>query len=188
MKLGLVGLLLLILSGCAGTQAASAPEAAANAVAPQAVTPPTYPSGDSLLVRENIRVVYGVGADNVRQGVGEGLFFVKRLIGNYDGAGITQEKRAVVVVLYNASAYWLLNDEAWTRLKPEGKLAGEKNPSAELVRELIAAGVHVEVCGTTLKMKGWTEADLLPGVKVVPGAYARIVDLQHLGFAYVGFD
>ncbi|MEZ4461474.1 MAG: DsrE family protein [bacterium] len=149
---------------------------------------PTYPDGSRLQVRENVRVVYGVGGDAARQGVGEGLFFARRLVENYEAAGIDAENRTVVVVLYNAAAYWLLNADAWKRAAPTGALAAETNPNEAIVAELLERGVHIEVCGTTLKKNKWRAEDLLPGVVVVPGAYARIVDLQQQGFAYVAFD
>lgn len=166
--------LLAMLSACASTPAPSASA--------------TIPPGDALQVREGIRVVYGVGADKSRDGVGEGLFFVNRLLENYERAQIPKAQRAVVVVLYNAAAYWLLNDQAWQAYQGPRQLNQEANPNVALIQSLIARGVRVEVCATTLKKKGWTPQDLLPGVHVVPGAYARLVDLQLLGFAYVAFD
>jgi hypothetical protein len=39
----------------------------------------------------------------------------------------------------------------------------------------------------TLKGKGWTGEDVLPGVKIVVGAYPRIIDLQLRGYAYIRF-
>ena len=57
-----------------------------------------------------------------------------------------------------------------------------------MISTLLKSGVRLEICGTTMKKNGWTKDDLLPGVVVVPGAFARIVDLQLQGFAYVAFD
>lgn len=181
-----VWMIAFVALGCGGSP--STPDTASQAVVESAPTWPAYPPGDALQVRQNIRVVYGVGADNARQGVGEGLFFVKRLVGNYDDAGIAPDQRTIVAVLYNESAYWLLNENAWTRTKPNGGLAGDANPNAALVQELLDRGVRVEICGTTMKKNGWTKEDLLEGVVVVPGAYARLVDLQHMGFAHIAFD
>jgi len=166
-------LIQFVLSGCA-----TSPEK----------TESGYPDGSSLQVKDNVRVVYGVGGDRARQGIGEGLFFAQRLIDGYDATQITPEQRTVVVVLYNNAAYWLLNDEAWLRTTPTGALTGPKNPNTEIVAELLKRGVHIEVCGTTMKKNKWTKEDLIPGVVVVPGAYARLVDLQLQGFAYVAFD
>lgn len=42
-----------------------------------------------------------------------------------------------------------------------------------------------EVCHVSLRGKGWSAADLLPGMTMVHGAYTRLIDLQHLGYAYI---
>ena len=159
------------------TSCATAPEPSAS-----------YPDGAQLAVTQNIKVVYGIGGDRQRQGVGEGLFFTQRLVQNYEKQGIPPEQRTVVAVLYNEAAYWLLNEQAWARTAPSGALAGPTNPNAQLISTLLKSGVRLEICGTTMKKNGWTKDDLLPGVVVVPGAFARIVDLQLQGFAYVAFD
>jgi intracellular sulfur oxidation DsrE/DsrF family protein len=38
-----------------------------------------------------------------------------------------------------------------------------------------------------MKAHGWTLNDLLPEVKIVPGALPRIIDLQLQGYAYLRF-
>jgi uncharacterized protein len=146
------------------------------------------PSGDTLQVKRDVRVVYGIRADDVRDGVGEGLFFVERLLDNYDREGVPAAQRQVVVVLYNDAAYWLLNPAAWAAYTGSRKLTGAQNPNRALISRLQERGVRVEVCGTTLKKKGWTSADLEPNIHVVPGAYARLIDLQLQGFASISFD
>lgn len=160
----------------------------ASCATPAVQSPNAYPDGGVLHVTQDVKVVYGIEGDRARQGVGEGLFFVQRLVQNYENQGITPEDRSVVVVVYGEAAYWLLNDTAWSAANLTGALAGASNPHVELVAELLKNGVHIEVCGSTLKQKGWTREDLLPGVVVVPGAIARLVDLQLQGFAYIGFD
>ncbi len=170
-------LLLTLLLAASLTACASPPQRAAD-----------LPPGDKLQTRQGVRVVYGVGADKAREGVGEGLFFVNRLLDNYDREGIPTAERQVVVVLYNEAAYWLLNPEAWTKYTGPRKLDAAQNPNLALLSSLQQRGVRVEVCGTTLKKKGWTPADLVPGIHVVPGAYARIIDLQLQGFAHIAFD
>jgi len=167
------------ISACATTPAAT-PTVTAPATAPL-----IYPSGAGLQKKTNLRVVYGVGEKKLRQGMGEGLFFAKRLIDAWQREGVADSERVFVVTVYNESAEWLLNDAAWKRAHPD--TPDSTNHSAALVAELIQRGVHVEVCGMTMKQKGWVEADLLPGIVVVGGAYARIVDLQHQGFAYIPF-
>jgi intracellular sulfur oxidation DsrE/DsrF family protein len=47
--------------------------------------------------------------------------------------------------------------------------------------------VSVEICNSTMKSKGWTGNDLLPGVTIVHDAYTRLIDLQHRNYAYIRF-
>ena len=63
----------------------------------------------------------------------------------------------------------------------------ERNPNRALIDELMNMGVALEVCDQTVKSHGWTKDDILPGVKVVPNAHPRIVDLELQGYAYIRF-
>lgn len=176
-------LFLLCMLAASSPLAASPPQTQQSAAAVTKV-----PSGDKLQVRTNIKVVYGISADKARMGVGEGLFFAQRLLDNYDQAKLPSAQRALVIVLYDQAAYWLLNERAWSKLGPGQALSSANHPNAKLSADLIARGARVEVCANTLKKKGWSADDLLPGVHVVPGALARIVDLQLSGFAHINFD
>jgi intracellular sulfur oxidation DsrE/DsrF family protein len=77
----------------------------------------------------------------------------------------------------------LLKDPAYRMAT--GK-SGE-NPNKKIVDELLDAGVKLELCKSTMQSHGWTEEDVLPGVKIVVGAYPRIIDLQLRGYAYIRF-
>ena len=48
-------------------------------------------------------------------------------------------------------------------------------------------GIELDVCGATMKTYGWTNEDLLPGLRVVPNAHIRVIDLQLQGYAYIRF-
>lgn len=175
--------LFVVVTGCAVSGCAT-PAAATEAAA----TPFAIPSPDTLHVKDGLKVVSGVGRKVLRKDVGEGLFFAERITDAWARAGIKEQDRLFVVIVYNDAAEWLLNDAAWARTHPAiDGAAPTTNPSAALVKKLQERGVQIEICGMTMKQKEWTDADLLPGVKVAPGAYSRIVDLQHHGFAYVPF-
>ena len=45
-----------------------------------------------------------------------------------------------------------------------------------------AAGVQVELCAETMRLNGWRNADILPGVKVNSGANFRLIELIQQGF------
>jgi len=52
----------------------------------------------------------------------------------------------------------------------------------------VKSGVQVELCEDTLRQKGVTAGELMPGVKIVVGAFPRLIDLQLHGYAYIKFE
>jgi intracellular sulfur oxidation DsrE/DsrF family protein len=48
--------------------------------------------------------------------------------------------------------------------------------------------VQIELCENTMQQKGVKPAELMPGVKLVVGAFPRLIDLQLQGFAYIKFE
>jgi len=136
-----------------------------------------------LKMKNEIKVVYQINRDNWRNGVGSGLLYIKKLLGTYNLMSIDVSKREVKAVLHGKAGYWLLNDKAYNEFN--GVNTG--NPNLNLVKELAKNGVSVELCSQTMKHFGWENKDLIPEVKIVAGAYARIIDLQLQGYAYIRF-
>jgi intracellular sulfur oxidation DsrE/DsrF family protein len=137
----------------------------------------------SLARKNDIRVVYQINTDGSKKGLHAGLFHVRKLINQYDKAGIPTDERQVHAVLHGDAAYHLLRDRPWA------KAAGRDgpNPNRDLVAELLRRDVSVEICAQTMDAKGWVPDDLLDGVEIVVGAFPRIIDLQHRGFAYIRY-
>ena len=46
---------------------------------------------------------------------------------------------------------------------------------------LIESGVQIEICESAMKQKGVEATELLPGVKLVIGAFPRLIDLATAG-------
>ena len=84
----------------------------------------------------------------------------------------------MVAVFHGAMGYALLNDDAYNKARK----TQNGNPYMNMIQHLIREGVQVEECGFTMKGNGWTNSDLLPGVKVNSGAEARIVQLVQEGY------
>ena len=59
------------------------------------------------------------------------------------------------------------------------------NPYKEQIAALQAAGVAVEMCAETMRLNGWSNTDLLPGIKVNSGANFRLVELIQQGFVEI---
>ena len=134
--------------------------------------------------RQNINVVYDVKDDVWEAGVGKALYFLNGLMGSYSSMGIPHDQVHISVIMHGATAYWLLNENAYQIHKND---AFDYNPNEHIVQELLAKGVSVEICNSTMKAKGWTEKDILPGVTIVHDAYSRLIDLQLRKYAYIRF-
>jgi uncharacterized protein len=138
----------------------------------------------SIDERKNIRVVYDVKEDLWQAGVGKGLYFLTGLINSYKSMGVAAEGIHISVILHGATAYWLLNEQAYQLAKGD---PFDYNPNEHIVQSLLSKGVSVEICNATMKAKGWTINDILPGVTVVHDAYSRLIDLQLRNYAYIRF-
>ena len=144
----------------------------------------TAPEKESpLTVKTDICVVCRVKDDLWKDGVGLGLACLRGLVADYRAAGVAPTEVHISAVFHGPAARWLLNDAAY-RTQTSGQT---ENPNKAIIRELVDLGVSLELCGQTMKEQGWTEKDVLPGVKVVVGAYPRIVDLELQGYAYLRF-
>lgn len=143
----------------------------------------SYPT-TNINERQNINVVYDVKDDVWEAGVGKALYFLNGLMGSYSSMGVSHEQVHISVIMHGATAYWLLNENAYQIHKND---PFDFNPNEHIVQELLAKGVSVEICNSTMKAKGWTEKDILPGVTIVHDAYSRLIDLQLRKYAYIRF-
>jgi intracellular sulfur oxidation DsrE/DsrF family protein len=60
---------------------------------------------------------------------------------------------------------------------------GEVNKTEELINKLVAKGIPVYMCQNTMRANGWKTADLIPGVKEVPGGVTAAIDYSLRGWA-----
>ena len=89
-----------------------------------------------------------------------------------------QTKARIVAIFHGESGYMLLDDAAYDRVRNWRGGNPYKPQLANLMRE----GVEIEECGYTMAVRGWSNAELLPDVKVNTGAAFRIVQLVQEGF------
>ncbi|MCL5059838.1 MAG: DsrE family protein [Candidatus Thermoplasmatota archaeon] len=86
-------------------------------------------------------------------------------------------------MLHGDAAQFLLIDAAYQ------KAVGDPfavNLNAKITQDLLDLGVSVEICHSVMRAKGWTPADVLPGVTIVHDGYTRLIKLQNDGYAYIG--
>ena len=89
-----------------------------------------------------------------------------------------QTKARIVAIFHGDSGYMLLDDAAYDRFR---NWRGG-NPYKQQIAALMREGVEIEECGYTMAVRGWSNAELLPDVKVNTGAAFRIVQLVQEGF------
>lgn len=136
-----------------------------------------------IQVRENLRIVYQVTDDAQHEGVNKGLFYARKLINTYQKQGIDPGQVHLHLVYHGTGIAAVVNDEARKRLG-----VGTANPNGGILAELVRRGVQVELCESTMQQKGVKPTELMPGVKLVVGAFPRLIDLQLQGFAYIKFE
>ncbi len=136
-----------------------------------------------LSVGKDIRVVYQIKDDDWKGGIGRGLHYVQKLVGAYNSLGVAEGDRSIHAVFHGSAGYWMLKDKPYR----EHKATTTGNPNKQVIEELAKSGVSIELCAQTMKNHGWTAGDILPEVKIVVGAYPRIIDLQMQGYAYIRF-
>lgn len=132
----------------------------------------------------DIKAVYQVSDATEHEGVHKGLFYARKVLKGYAAQGIPASEIDLHLVYHSAAIPALLKESAYQRLS--GK--SEPNPNVEIVAELVELGVHIEICGDTMRQKDVKKTDLLPGVNIVPGAFPRLIDLQLAGYAYIKFE
>ena len=143
----------------------------------------TEPEVIPIQVRENLRIVYQVTDDAQHEGVNKGLFYARKLINTYQSHGIAPEQVHLHLVYHGTGIAAVVNDEARKRLGAESA-----NPNGDILAELIKRGVQIELCENTMQQKGVKPMELMPSVRLVVGAFPRLIDLQLKGYAYIKFE
>jgi len=134
-------------------------------------------------VGDDVSIVCRIEHDEWEDGIGAGLARINRLVEDYKSIGIPRTRVHINAVFHGDAGYWTLKDKAYGVF---GK-NGQRNPNKVIIQKLIDSGISLEMCARTMEQYGWTEEDLLPGVKTVAGAYPRAIDLELRGYASIVF-
>jgi intracellular sulfur oxidation DsrE/DsrF family protein len=130
---------------------------------------------DVPVVLKEAKVVFNLGQKAFEGDEPTGLQFLRVMIPTFKRDGT---KARIVAIFHDNAGYLLLDDLAYARVR--NWRAG--NPYRDQIEALMREGVEVEECGETMRLRGWSNADLLPNVKVNSGANYRIVQLVQEGF------
>ncbi|OJZ19537.1 MAG: hypothetical protein BGP21_10935 [Thiobacillus sp. 65-29] len=133
--------------------------------------------------RVRYKVVYDVHTTEVAAGINRGLYYARGLIEAYGKQGVKPAQLAIHLVLHGDAAHFLLIDETYRDVVGDPFAV---NLNAKITQDLLKLGVKVEICHSTMRSKGWTADDVLPGVAIVHDGYTRIIKLQNDGYAYIG--
>jgi intracellular sulfur oxidation DsrE/DsrF family protein len=101
-----------------------------------------------------------------------------RFINMLGASGVPMSRIHVAVVVHSGGLRDVLIP---TKYAAESE--GAENPNYVVVRELIAKGVPVYVCGQSAELSDLRGPDFVPGVKVALSAMTVSADLQHQGYA-----
>jgi intracellular sulfur oxidation DsrE/DsrF family protein len=130
---------------------------------------------DVPVVMKQAKVVYNMDHAAFAGDMPVGLAHMGMMIKRFKEVG-TDWKLAAV--FHGEAGYMLLNDEAYDTVRK----TKTGNPYKGVIENLIKEGVDVEECAMTMKGNKWTNANLLPNVKVNSGADGRVVQLVQEGY------
>lgn len=68
-------------------------------------------------------------------------------------------------------------------MSPGVRMVAYDSSATSRVSKAIDNGVLVRACGNAMRMVGWSEDKLIPGVKTVPFGALEIIDRQNEGWA-----
>jgi|GEM_PF-786318 len=93
--------------------------------------------------------------------------------------GLKPDSFDLVVILHGDATESALNDAAYRRSQ------GHDHPSGELIDQLVAAGVKINVCGQSLLRKHLDPREVRPGVTITASAISTILNYQSRGYPYI---
>ena len=104
--------------------------------------------------------------------------FLRVMTADFAAVGTRPE---IVAIFHGAAGYILLDDAKYNAVR---NWTGG-NPYKSQVLAAMASGVSIEECAQTMRDLGWTNADLIPGIKVNTGANLRIIELVQEGYVQI---
>jgi intracellular sulfur oxidation DsrE/DsrF family protein len=109
-----------------------------------------YATGNPIIplqVTQDIKVAYQISDDKLKGSKSRALTYAQKLLDTYNSQGVPDETIDLHMVFHGSSLTALVNSETRNRLKAEG---GATNPNLDLLNELLARGVSIEVCESSL--------------------------------------
>jgi intracellular sulfur oxidation DsrE/DsrF family protein len=123
-------------------------------------------------------VVFNMNQVDFSGDVPTGIKYMQLLATRFKETG-TQGR--IIGIFHGHAAYLIVNDRAYNAYR----LESTGNPYKTFIVSLVEQGVQIEACGISMKNNGWSNEDLLPGVKVNAGAIGRLIQLVQEGYVQI---
>lgn len=129
---------------------------------------------------QDYKVVFDVSKGDIGTGdVNAGLWHVARALNLFATDGKPAENLEIAVVIHGSATSAVLSDNTY-----EARYL-KKNPNAELIAKLKAAGVKLYVCGQAIVDSGYYYQNVRDDIEVVLGAIAAEIKLVTEGYVLV---
>ena len=172
MRFALVGALVAIASPAAADSSKFSHGPVINGFGAVAKVDSDLPSPANL----DYKVAFDIGTGSPGA-KSKNLDAVARLMNMLAASGVPLSRIHPAVVVHNAALWDVTSDAKYTQQ------FGTPNPNAELVRQLVAKGVPIYVCGQSAAWSDVAKSDLIPGVKMALSAMDAHAILNAQGYS-----
>ena len=123
-------------------------------------------------------VVFNMSQVDFSGDVPTGIKYMQLLATRFKEMG-TQGR--IIGIFHGHAAYLIVNDKAYNAYR----LTETGNPYKKLIMTLMDQGIQIEACAVSMRNNGWSNEDLLPGVKANAGAIGRLIQLVQEGYVQI---
>ena len=138
-------------------------------------TPAPVLNIDIPVTLKEVRNVFSIAALSFEGDLPASLFHLGLIM---DDIAAWKATANIIVVFHTNAGHATLVDPTYNK----DRNISTGNPYKTLIRDLMARGVSVELCGATALAHGWGNADTIPGIKINTDAMARTTQLVQEGF------
>ena len=123
------------------------------------------------------KVLFNVTDGAAKGKINQSIESAARFINMQVEAGVPLDHIHLAIVAHGPVILDLLNPKAYA-----ARFKGRKNPSRDMVEQLLAKGVQIVVCGQSSAAQKVAHSDLLPGVKTALSAMTASALFQQQGY------
>jgi len=127
---------------------------------------------------KHAKVVFNIDRRDFVGDTPVGLKYMEMLSRRFKSMGVNGK---MIGLFQGEMAYLTLNDKSYDKARH----VKSGNPYKHLIAKLMKNGIDIEECAVSMKGHHWTNADLLPGVRVTTGAVIRLIQLSQEGYTEI---